>query len=85
VGGDALLYSHSEARPNTAFTCRLSYRNFRAAAQAQVRGYDWGDASQGMHQGQPGADFGPLSTLASCCETIDRRRFVSVEPSSTAA
>jgi predicted porin len=49
------------ARPNTAFTYRLTYQNFRAAAQAQIGGYDWGNATQGMYQGQLGADFGPLS------------------------
>ena len=48
-------------RPNTAFTYRLSYQNFRAAAQVQIGGYDWNNASQGMYQGQLGADFGPLS------------------------
>jgi predicted porin len=49
------------ARPNTAFTYRLTYQNFRAAAQAQIGGYDWGNGTQGMYQGQLGADFGPLS------------------------
>ncbi len=49
------------ARPNTAFTYRLTYGNFRAAAQAQIGGYDWGNGTQGMYQGQLGADFGPLS------------------------
>jgi hypothetical protein len=49
------------ARPNTAFTYRLTYPNFRAAAQAQIGGYDWGNGTQGMYQGQLGADFGPLS------------------------
>jgi predicted porin len=44
-------------RPNTAFTYRLSYQNFRAAFQAQVGGYGLGNASNGMYQGQVGADF----------------------------
>ena len=48
-------------RPNTAFTYRLTYRNFHAAAQGQIGGYDWGNGSQGIYQGQIGADFGPLS------------------------
>ncbi len=49
------------ARPNTAFTYRLTYQNFRAAAQAQIGGYGWGNGTQGMYQGQLGVDFGPLS------------------------
>ena len=44
-------------RPNTAFTYRLTYQNFRAAFQAQIGGYDWGNASEGMYQGQLGGDF----------------------------
>ena len=48
-------------RPNTAFTYRLSVGNFRVAAQAQVGGYDLGNASNGQYQGQIGADFGDLS------------------------
>ncbi len=48
-------------RPNTAFTYRLTYQNFRAAAQAQVGGYAIGNGTNGMYQGQLGADLGPLS------------------------
>jgi predicted porin len=48
-------------RPNTAFTYRLTYQNFRAAAQAQVGGYAIGNSSTGMYQGQLGFDFGALS------------------------
>ncbi len=48
-------------RPNTAFTYRLTYQNFRLAAQAQVGGYDLGNASTGQYQGQIGADIGDLS------------------------
>jgi predicted porin len=44
-------------RPNTAFTYRLAYQNFRAAFQAQVGGYGLGNASNGMYQGQLGGDF----------------------------
>ncbi len=48
-------------RPNTAFTYHLSYENFRAAGQVQVGGYGVGNGTNGMYQGQLGADFGPLS------------------------
>jgi hypothetical protein len=48
-------------RPNTAFTYRLTYRYFRLATQAQVGGYDLGNASNGQYQGQLGADIGDLS------------------------
>ena len=51
----------STVRTNTAFTYRLSYQNYRLAAQAQVGGYDWGNASNGQFQAQIGADFGNLS------------------------
>lgn len=44
-------------RPNTAFTYRLNYQNFRAAFQAQIGGYALGNASNGMYQGQLGGDF----------------------------
>ena len=44
-------------RPNTAFTYRLTYQNFRAAFQAQIGGYGLGNGSNGMYQGQVGADF----------------------------
>ncbi|HZZ21967.1 MAG TPA: porin [Roseiarcus sp.] len=49
------------ARPNTAFTYRLTYQNFRAAVQAQIGGYGIGNATNGMYQGQLGFDFGSLS------------------------
>ena len=48
-------------RPNTAFAYRLSYANFRVAALAQVGGYDLGNGSNGLYQGQLGGDFGNLS------------------------
>jgi len=48
-------------RPNTAFTYRLTYQNFRAAVQAQVGGYGIGNSTTGMYQGQLGFDFGALS------------------------
>jgi predicted porin len=49
------------ARPNTTFTYRLTYQNFRAAVQAQIGGYGLGNATNGMYQGQLGFDFGSLS------------------------
>jgi predicted porin len=49
------------ARPNTAFTYRLTYQNFRVAVQAQIGGYGLGNATNGMYQGQLGFDFGALS------------------------
>ena len=51
----------STVRTNTAFTYRLTYQNYRFAAQAQVGGYDWGNPSNGQFQTQIGADFGNLS------------------------
>jgi predicted porin len=53
--------SSPTSRPNTAFTYRLIYQNFRAAVQAQVGGYGVGNATNGMYQGQLGLDFGSLS------------------------
>ena len=49
--------SSSSVRPNTAFTYRLTYQNFRAAVQAQVGSYGIGNSTNGMYQGQLGADF----------------------------
>ena len=46
--------SSPTARPNTAFTYRLTYQDFRAAVQAQVGGYGIGNATNGMYQGQLG-------------------------------
>ena len=48
-------------RSNTAFTYRLTYQNFRVAAQAQVGGCNVGNASNGQYQVQLGADFGDLT------------------------
>jgi hypothetical protein len=53
--------SSPSVRPNTAFTYRLTYQNFRAAVQAQVGGYGIGNSTNGMYQGQLGFDFGALS------------------------
>jgi predicted porin len=48
-------------RPNTAFTYKVAYQNFRAGAQVQVGGYNWGNGTTGQYQGTLGADFGPFS------------------------
>jgi hypothetical protein len=53
--------SSAAVRPNTAFTYRLTYQGFRAAVQAQVGSYGIGNTTNGMYQGQLGADFGNLS------------------------
>ena len=53
--------SSPSVRPNTAFTYRLTYQNFRAAVQAQVGSYGLGNATNGMYQAQLGFDFGALS------------------------
>src|SRR5208282_728983 len=46
---------------NPVYGYRLTYQNFRAAAQMQVGGYGIGNGATGMYQGQLGADFGALS------------------------
>ncbi|MGP0014598.1 glycosyltransferase, partial [Pseudomonas sp.] len=43
--------------PNTAIKYRLDFMNFRAAGLAQIGGYDQGNASASMWQGQIGGDF----------------------------
>ncbi len=48
-------------RSNTAFTYRLDYQGIRFGAQAQVGGYELGNATTGSYQFQLGADFGNLS------------------------
>jgi predicted porin len=54
-------FGNTETARNTALTYRLGYQNFRAAAQATVGGYSWGNGETAQYQGQIGADFGPLS------------------------
>ncbi len=54
-------FGNTETVRNTAVTYRLTYQNFRAAAQIGVGGYDWDNGNTGIYQGQLGADFGPLS------------------------
>ena len=46
---------------NTAVTYRLTYHDFRAAAQVGVGGYAWNNSDTAIYQAQLGADFGPLS------------------------
>ena len=46
------------ARPNTAFTYRLTYQNFRAAVQAQVGSYGIGNSTNGMYQGNSASTSG---------------------------
>lgn len=48
-------------RSNTAVTYRLDYEDFRFGAQAQVGGYELGNATTGSYQVQFGADFGDFS------------------------
>ena len=45
------------ARSNTAIKYRLDYINFRAAGLAQIGGYNQGNGSASMWQGQIGGDF----------------------------
>ena len=45
------------ARSNTAFKYRVDFGNFRVAGLAQVGGYDQGNGSASMWQGQVGGDF----------------------------
>ena len=45
------------ARSNTAIKYRLDFMNFRVAGLAQIGGYDQGNGSASMWQGQIGGDF----------------------------
>ena len=45
------------SRSNTAFKYRVDFENFRAAAQVQTGGYNLGNGSTQMYQGQIGGDF----------------------------
>lgn len=49
------------SRINTALTYRLTYLGLRVAAQAQVGGYDQGNAATAQYQGQVGFDLGKFS------------------------
>jgi hypothetical protein len=66
--------SSPTVRPNTAFTYRLTYQNFRAAVQAQIGGYGVGNATNGMYQGQLGFDFGTLAAAAVSFSALVNRR-----------
>src|SRR6202041_644543 len=46
-----------DTRSNTAFKYRISYNNFRAAALAQVGGWEQGNGSTQYYQGQVGFDW----------------------------
>jgi predicted porin len=51
----------STTRINSALTYRLTYHHFHIAAQAQIGGYNQGNATNGQYQIQLGADFDNLS------------------------
>jgi hypothetical protein len=63
--GFTALYSTFGASPtsriNTALTYRLTYQDFRIAAQAQIGGYDQDNAATAQYQAQIGTDLGPFS------------------------
>jgi predicted porin len=63
--GFTALYATFGASPtsriNTAFTYRLTYQGVRAAAQAQVGGYDQDNAASEQYQAQIGTDFNGFS------------------------
>jgi predicted porin len=45
------------ARANTALKYRINIQNFRLGGLVQVGGYNWGNGTQGIYQGQVGGDF----------------------------
>jgi predicted porin len=45
------------ARANTAVKYRVNIQNFRLGGLVQVGGYNWGNGTNGMYQGQIGGDF----------------------------
>ena len=45
------------ARANTAVKYRVDIQNFRLGGLVQVGGYNWGNGTQGIYQGQIGGDF----------------------------
>ena len=45
------------ARANTAVKYKINIQNFRLGGLVQVGGYDWGNGTQGIYQGQVGGDF----------------------------
>ena len=68
--GFTALYATFGASPtsriNTAFTYRLTYQDFRVAAQAQVGGYNQGNAATEQYQAQIGTDFRGFSFDVNC-------------------
>jgi hypothetical protein len=64
IGFTALYATFGDSpssRINSALTYRLTYEDFRIAAQAQIGGYDQGNAATAQYQAQIGADFGKFS------------------------
>ncbi|WP_374546285.1 porin [Rhodoblastus sp.] len=63
--GFTALYATFGASPtsriNTAITYRLTYESFRIAFQAQVGGYEQGNAATAQYQGQVGFDYGKFT------------------------
>ena len=57
----ATFGASATSRINTGFTYRLTYQSVRAAAQAQVGGYDQDNAATEQYQAQIGTDFGGFS------------------------
>lgn len=45
------------ARANTALKYKVNIQNFRLGGLVQVGGYNWGNGTQGIYQGQVGGDF----------------------------
>jgi len=45
------------ARANTALKYRIDIQNFRLGGLVQVGGYNWGNGTDGIYQGQVGGDF----------------------------
>ena len=45
------------ARANTAVKYRVDIQNFRLGGLVQVGGYNWGNGTDGIYQGQVGGDF----------------------------
>lgn len=57
----ATFGASATSRINQAITYRLTYQGFRLAFQAQLGGYDQGNAATAQYQGQLGFDYGKFS------------------------
>jgi predicted porin len=64
TGAYAAFGASPTSRINSALTYRLTYDNIHLAAQAQIGGYELGNAATSQRQFQIGADFGKLSVEA---------------------